>query len=278
MLERIDFKSKKMTKEEYKPIHDELINRLVLLQQQARSAGVGLVVLVEGWNGAGKGTRISELIYELDARATKVYVTRDIDPEAARSFEGVEWGVMGEDPLMKQFWEALGERNEITFYDRGWYTAAAERALFSLTGDHAKKLKKAQKKVKDLPMFEEGPAEARLMLQHDLIAGYQQTSNRFEHMLVDDGYAVVKLFVHVSKKAQRERLEALYKDPNTAWRVSKRKLEMTKYYDQAYEIYDKFLECSNFAQAPWTIVNGEDRRAANIQVNEHPVSAETLEW
>ena len=273
MLERIDFKSKKMTKEEYKPIHDELINRLVLLQQQARSAGVGLVVLVEGWNGAGKGTRISELIYELDARATKVYVTRDIDPEAARSFEGVEWGVMGEDPLMKQFWEALGERNEITFYDRGWYTAAAERALFSLTGDHAKKLKKAQKKVKDLPMFEEGPAEARLMLQHDLIAGYQQTSNRFEHMLVDDGYAVVKLFVHVSKKAQRERLEALYKDPNTAWRVSKRKLEMTKYYDQAYEIYDKFLECSNFAQAPWTIVNGEDRRVANIQIAQALVDA-----
>ena len=63
MLERIDFSSKKMTKEEYKPVHDELVGKLVLLQQQARSAGVGLVVLVEGWSGAGKGSRISELVY-----------------------------------------------------------------------------------------------------------------------------------------------------------------------------------------------------------------------
>jgi polyphosphate kinase 2 (PPK2 family) len=59
MLEKVDLKAKKMTKEEYKPVHDELIEKLVVLQQRARSAGVGLVVLVEGWSGAGKGSRIS---------------------------------------------------------------------------------------------------------------------------------------------------------------------------------------------------------------------------
>ena len=79
MLERIDFSAEKMTKEEYKPVHDELISKLVLLQQEARSKGVGLVVLVEGWSGAGKGSRISELIYELDARATRVHMTADAD-------------------------------------------------------------------------------------------------------------------------------------------------------------------------------------------------------
>ena len=36
MLERVDLKAKKLTKEEYKPVHDELIERLVLLQQQAQ--------------------------------------------------------------------------------------------------------------------------------------------------------------------------------------------------------------------------------------------------
>ena len=147
MLERIDFKSEKMTKEEYKPLHDELVGKLVLLQQQARSAGVGLVVLVEGWNGAGKGTRISELVYELDARATKVYVTEDIDLKAAKKFKGHKWDVTGDEPLMKQFWGALGMRGEITFYDRGWYTAAAAQAIFGLSGDAAKALKKFAKKA-----------------------------------------------------------------------------------------------------------------------------------
>ncbi len=266
MLEKIDFKAKKMTKEEYKPVHDELVGKLVLLQQQARSKGVGLVVLVEGWSGAGKGSRISELIYELDARATRVHVTEDIDPKAAKKFAGSEWGVTGNDPIMKQFWESLGERSEITFYDRGWYTAVAEQALFGLTGARAKALKKLAKKAKALPASEEAASGARLNLHSDIVASYQQMSSNFEQMLVNDGYAVVKLFVHVSKKEQKKRLEALRNNPDTAWRVSDKKLAMTEYYDQAYELFDKFLESTNYAQAPWTIVNGEDRRAAGIQI------------
>lgn len=151
MLETVDLKAKKMAKDEYKPVHDELIGKLVVLQQQARSKGMGLVVLVEGWSGAGKGSRISELVYELDARATKVHVTDDIDPKEARRFPGAKWGVAGKNPLMKQFWQALGERGEITFYDRGWYTIAVEQALYGLTKANPKELEKLAKKVKKLP-------------------------------------------------------------------------------------------------------------------------------
>ena len=273
MLEKVDLKAKKMEKEEYKPVHDELIQKLVVLQQQARSAGVGLVVLVEGWSGAGKGSRISELVYELDARATKVHVTEDINPKAARKFPGIKQGVTGNDPLMKQFWQALGERGEITFYDRGWYTAAVEQALFGLAGADPKELKRIAKKLKKLPDGERGAAIARNALAKDAVAAYRDIACSFEQMLVDDGYAVVKLFVHVSKKAQKKRLEALRKNPDTAWRVSDNKLALTKYYDDAYEIYDRLLEGSDFAQAPWTIVNGEDRRAANVQIVEVLVNA-----
>ena len=273
MLEKIDLKTKKMPKEEYKPVHDELIGKLVVLQQQARSAGVGLVVLVEGWSGAGKGSRISELVYELDARATKVHVTDDINPKAVRKFPGIKRGVTGKDPLMKQFWQALGERGEITFYDRGWYTAAAEQALFGLTGADPKGLKKLAKKLKNLPDGERGAAIARSAVAQDAVGAYRDIACSFEQMLVDDGYVVVKLFVHVSKKAQKQRLEALRKNPDTAWRVSKNKLALTKYYDDAYDVYDRLLEGSDFAQAPWTIVNGEDRRAANIQIAQALVDA-----
>ena len=70
MLETVDFSEEPLPKEEYKARRDALTERLVVLQQQARAAGVGLVVLFEGWNGAGKGSRISDLMYNLDARAT----------------------------------------------------------------------------------------------------------------------------------------------------------------------------------------------------------------
>jgi hypothetical protein len=95
MLEQLNLNAPKMSKEEYKPIHDELVKKLVVLQQEARRKGVGLVVLFEGWSGAGKGSRISDLMYELDARATSVHVTEDIDVKAAFKFAGTEWGVTG---------------------------------------------------------------------------------------------------------------------------------------------------------------------------------------
>ena len=273
MLERVDLKARKISKEEYKPTHDELISKLVVLQQQARSKGVGLVVLVEGWSGAGKGSRISELIYELDARATRVHVTEDINPEIAREFPGVKWDVKGENPLMKQFWESLGERGEITFYDRGWYTSAVEQALFGLTKADPKEIKKLTKKVRRLPANERAAAISQNEEAARIVCNYRQIACNFEKMLIDDGYIVAKLFLHISKEEQRSRLEALRKNPDTAWRVSKQKLKMMDYYDEAYGFYDELLTGSDFRFAPWVIINGEDRRAANLQIAQTLVDA-----
>ena len=273
MLEQVKFGKDKMTKEEYKPTHDELVEKLVLLQQEARSKNVGLVVLFEGWSGAGKGRRISDLVYELDARATKVHVTKSANTKEDKKFVGHEYGVTGMYPLLKQFWDSLGERSEITFYDRGWYSVAAEQALFGLTKGEGKHLKKIVKKLKKYAKGEDGAAKARKKLSEDQVGGYAEMARDFEKLLNDDGYAVVKLFVHVSKKVQKKRLKALYNDPEQSWRVSKEKLENIKYYDDAYKIYDRFLEITNYDFAPWTVVNGEDRRLANIQVAQALVDA-----
>ena len=273
MLEQVDFNVEKMTKEEYKPLHKELISKLVVLQQKARSEGVGLVVLFEGWGGAGKGSRISDLMYELDARSTSVHVTEDFDVEAARKFAGAEWGVSDFQPVMQEFWQALGERGTITFYDRGWYTAAIDQALFELTKETSKTKKKVAEATKGRPLVEDGASKARGEFHGDVVASYQRIAHNFEQMLVDDGYIVIKLFVHVSKQAQKKRLMKLHENPATTWRVSPEKLKEVKHYDRAYQLYDRLLETSNFAFAPWTLINGEDKRAANIQVAQALVDA-----
>ncbi len=46
--------------------------------------------------------------------------------------------------------------------------------------------------------------------------------NRFEKMLADEGALILKFWFHLSKEAQRKRLKALEKDPETRWRVTKR--------------------------------------------------------
>ena len=90
MLERIDLEEKPLEKEIYKALRRELTQRLVVLQQQAVQAGAGLVVLFEGWDTAGKGSRISDLLYFLDARATKVYVPTDVNAKEQKKLRKLE--------------------------------------------------------------------------------------------------------------------------------------------------------------------------------------------
>ena len=271
MLEQIDFSAEKLDRDVFKSEYKELISKLVVLQQKARSAGVGVVVLFEGWGGAGKGSRISDLMYELDARATSVHVTRELDIDTMRSFPGRDWGVQNYYPVMQQFWKSLGERGTITFYDRGWYATGIEQALFELMdGTRAQTVAKLAKKGN---MSQDWAEVARGEFHENVVASYQSIAHNFERMLVDDGYIVIKLFVHVTKEAQKKRMKRLRENVNTAWRVSDEKMAQTKYYDKAYQLYDQLLERTNFDFAPWTVVNGEDKRKANLQIARSLVNA-----
>ena len=237
MLEQVDLSSR-MPKEEYKPLHDDLIAKLVVLQQEARSRGVGVVALFEGWNGAGKGSRIGDLVYELDARATHMHVLSNFDEQGAARFRDMNTGVTGFEPLMQEFWQALGPRGDMTLFERGWYTAAARRLVYTDSADeHA----------------------ARLKI-------YRQAISEFERQLSADGYVVLKIFVHISKEVQKKRLKALRDNPDTAWRVSKEELATVEDYDEIYAGYDELLRETDFGFSRWTMVNGEDKRSANITV------------
>ena len=279
MLETVDFTQEAPEKEEYKAKRDELMQRLTALQQRARAEHVGLVVLFEGWNGAGKGSRISDLMYRLDARATTVHVTPDLDMAAVRGFAGAPWGVQDFYPPMQQFWKALGERGTITFYDRGWYSSSVERMLLTEAGDdplledddcddkkrkhgdeHCGKGRKSR--------AAEAAAFARDERRARSIDRAVESAAEFERQLVNDGYVLVKFFVHVREKMQRRRLERLYDDPATRWRVSEGKLASAADYPHAYRLYDRLLSRSDFSFAPWTLINGEEKRSANLRIAE----------
>ena len=246
MLRAVDFSVEDMEKGEYKVRREELTERLVVLQQRAREAGVGLVVLFEGWDGAGKGSRISDLMYHLDARSASVYVPADVDQADVRAFSRRGHGVSGYFPMWQQYWKALGERGAITFYDRGWYTTAIQYMM---------------------------AREQDGLLAPEDEARFVESIRDFERQLVTDGYVVVKFFLHVRKKALKKRLMNLFDDPATRWRATDSKLESIKEYDQRLEYYEELLESSNFGFAPWTVLNAEDKRRTNVEIAQTLVDA-----
>ena len=254
MLETVRMDSQKVSKKEYKARFKELVSKLVVLQQEAKRKEVGVVVLFEGWKGAGKGSRISDLLYNLDARDTSVYVTEDFDEEEASLVLDEGFGATGYYPVMQQFWKSLGQRGSMTFYDRGWYSVVAQHVINKLP----KKGKMSKKERLAL--------EARISKAVPVVED-------FETQLRNDGYLVIKFFLHISEQTQRERLISLYSDPATKWRVTEKDLAQLDRYKQTYRIYDEMVKRSNFKVAPWILLDAGDKRRVNLRVVQAIVDA-----
>ena len=91
-------------KAELKALREKLMGQ----QQEIRAKGLPIIVLVEGWATAGKGSLINELISELDPRFYNV-TTHRIDPEAELRY-----------PFLYPYARAIPENGKIMIYDAGW--------------------------------------------------------------------------------------------------------------------------------------------------------------
>ncbi|MHC4923284.1 MAG: polyphosphate kinase 2 family protein [Planctomycetota bacterium] len=88
----------------------------------------------------------------------------------------------------------------------------------------------------------------------------------YERWLADDGQVIVKFWLHITKKTQRQRLKALEKDPLTAWRVSKGDWERHEAYDKWLEAAERMFENTETPHAPWFLVSAQDARQLRANV------------
>jgi PPK2 family polyphosphate:nucleotide phosphotransferase len=76
----------------------------------------------------------------------------------------------------------------------------------------------------------------------------------FERMLVDEGTSIVKLYLHVSKDEQRERLQERIDDPRKRWKFRKDDLKVRKRFDEFSAAYEAAITETSTAWAPWYVV------------------------
>ena len=113
-----DFKDSKT--EDKKELNNEirqLREKLLAQQQLVRSSGLPIIVLVEGWAAAGKGSMISDLISEIDPRFYNV-VSPAVLPQSEERY-----------PFLYQYAKAIPENGKIMFYDSGWMEGAVRKYL-----------------------------------------------------------------------------------------------------------------------------------------------------
>lgn len=100
-----------------------------------------------------------------------------------------------------------------------------------------------------------------------------QRITAFENALVDDGAIILKFWMHLSKKAQKDRFTSLEKDPRLSWRVTKKDWKHWKKYDRFLQAAERVIMRTSTGGAPWHIIEGADRNYRGLTVGEIVLSS-----
>jgi len=137
-------------------------------------------------------------------------------------------------PPAWRYWRALPPKGRIGIFLNAWYTELVAARL-------AHKLDKAA--------FE----------------FYLQETRSYERMLFDEGFVLLKFWIHLSKPALKERMHDIRKGG-----LHKRPFELDYRLASAYQhlrpLWEEMLRETSTAEAPWTIVEGEDERYRHLTV------------
>ena len=138
-------------------------------------------------------------------------------------------------PVLWRHWLDLPEQGTISILDRSWYQDVSVARLEQDLDDET-----ARRRMDEI--------------------------NTFERQLTDDGTLILKFFLQITQKEQKERFERLGESKNTAWRVTETDRRRNRQYDRYYKAFDEMLGYTNTPCAPWHVVSGMDRRSAELEV------------
>ena len=97
----------------------------------------------------------------------------------------------------------------------------------------------------------------------------------FEQMLSDEGTTIVKIYLHISKDEQKERLQARLDEPDKNWKFEVGDLETREHWDSYQEAFEDVLSKTSTSNSPWFIVPANRKWYRNIAVSE--ILVQTLE-
>jgi PPK2 family polyphosphate:nucleotide phosphotransferase len=89
----------------------------------------------------------------------------------------------------------------------------------------------------------------------------------FERMLAETGTVIVKLFLHISKDEQRERLQERLDDPKKQWKFDENDIAQRAYWDRYQRAYERAIMATNCEHAPWYIIPADSKTHRNLLIS-----------
>ncbi|HKB28305.1 MAG TPA: polyphosphate kinase 2, partial [Candidatus Limnocylindrales bacterium] len=135
----------------------------------------------------------------------------------------------------------LPASGELVLFDRSWYNrAGVERVMGFATNEE--------------------------------IQEFYRSCPEFERMLVRSGILVVKYWFSVSDAEQERRFQSRIKDPTKRWKLSPMDLQSRARWVEYSMAKDDMFRATDIKQAPWFVVNADDKKRARLNVISHLLS------
>ena len=94
----------------------------------------------------------------------------------------------------------------------------------------------------------------------------------FERLLVEDGILLRKYWFSVSDEEQERRLLSRDEDPLRRWKLSGLDLESISHWEDYSRAKDEMFVHTDIPEAPWYVVESDDKRRARINMIAHLLS------
>lgn len=144
-------------------------------------------------------------------------------------------------PFMYRYFKHIPEQGKFTFLDSGWMEQICRECL------------------------EEKNDEKEYGSRIESI-------RRFERQLTDNGYLVLKFFMHIDQEEQKKREERLLEHKDTRWRVSEFDRWENAHYKKCVKVFSRYMSDTNASTSPWYIIDASERKWAELQVLETMIS------
>jgi polyphosphate kinase 2 len=199
---------------------------------------------VQEWSRA-TGQRIVVLFEGRDAAGkggTIKRITQYLNPRTSRIValpapterERQQW-------YFQRYVEQLPAAGEMVLFDRSWYNrAGVERVMGFCTDDEYRRF------LRQAPIF--------------------------ERMLVEDGIALRKYWFSVSLEEQERRFRSRLDDPLRRWKLSPMDTQSIVRWEDYSRAKDEMFVHTDIPEAPWFVVEGDDKRRARINMIAHLLS------
>jgi polyphosphate kinase 2 len=141
----------------------------------------------------------------------------------------------------QRYVEHLPAGGEIVLFDRSWYNrAGVERVMdFCTAEEHTE---------------------------------FFRTCPQLERALVRSGIILVKYWLSISDEEQERRFLERINNPGKRWKLSPMDLEARARWVDYAEAKDEMFSYTDIKEAPWYVVDANDKRAARLNVISHLLS------